>query len=68
MHAMEPAVPTPHYSSMPSKSTNPPKSAVPTVYYVIFGVIEPLITFSSLLEAILAPQKVCGHISWGCQT
>jgi len=47
---------------MPSPSTNPPKSAVPTVYYVIFGVIEPLITFSSLLEAILAPEKVCVHI------
>jgi len=44
---------------MPSKPTTPPKSAVPAVYYVIFGIIEPLITFSSLLEAILSPEKVC---------
>ena len=48
---------------MPSTPTNPPKSAVPTIYYIIFGVIEPLITFSSLLEAIISPEKVCTHSS-----
>jgi len=44
---------------MPPTTTKPPKSAVPTVYYIIFGVIEPLITFSSLLEAIFDSEKVC---------
>jgi len=68
MHAMGSAIPTLHQSSMPSTSTNRPKSAIPTVYYVIFGVIEPLITFSSLIEAILAPEKVCVHFNWGFQT
>jgi hypothetical protein len=35
-----------------------PTSAIPTFYYIVFGIIEPLITFASLLEGILDPGKV----------
>jgi len=34
-------------------------SAVPAFYYILFGVIEPLLTFVSLVEAIIDPGKVC---------
>jgi hypothetical protein len=44
---------------MPStKLPRPHKSAVSTFYYVVFGVIEPLLTLASLLEAVLDPEKV----------
>jgi hypothetical protein len=52
--------PTPVQSyehSMPSTAS--PVSALPTLYYVLFGVIEPLITFASLLEGIFDPKQVC---------
>src|SRR5882757_10906571 len=44
---------------MPSIPTNSRRSAVPTFYYVVFGIIEPLITFASLLEGIFDPETVC---------
>lgn len=44
---------------MPSPSTNPLKSAIPTVYYVAFGIIEPLVAFLGFLEGISDPNKVC---------
>jgi len=45
---------------MPSTATHAHsrKSAVPTFYYVVFGIVEPLITFASLLEGIFDPGKV----------
>lgn len=52
-------VPSPRQSSMPSTPTRSRKSAVPTFYYVVFGIIEPLVTLASLLEGIFDPWKVC---------
>ncbi|KAF9652199.1 hypothetical protein BDM02DRAFT_3183918 [Thelephora ganbajun] len=43
---------------MPPTLIQPQKSAVPTFYYIVFGIIEPLITFASLLEGIFDPRKV----------
>jgi len=59
-------VPPLHKDSMPSMTpTHPPVSAVPTFYYIAFGIIEPLITFASLLEGILDPWKVIDrHGGW----
>lgn len=48
-----------HSSQMPSASTDSQRSAVPTVYYVIFAILEPLIILLSLLGGILDPGKVC---------
>jgi len=42
-----------------SKLSHSQKSAVPTFYYIVFGIIEPLITFASFLEGIFDPVKVC---------
>lgn len=42
------------------------KSAVPTFYYVVFGIVEPLFAFVSLLEAISDPEKVCLYVGQGC--
>lgn len=39
--------------------TSLPVSAVPAFYYIVFGIVEPLITFASLLEGIFDPWKVC---------
>lgn len=44
---------------MPSTSTRSQKSAIPTFYYVVFGIIEPLITFASLLKGTFCSGKVC---------
>ncbi|KAF9780145.1 hypothetical protein BJ322DRAFT_1221113 [Thelephora terrestris] len=51
---------------MPStKLPRPHKSAVSTFYYVVFGVIEPLLTLASLLEAVLDPEKLINrHGPW----
>jgi hypothetical protein len=46
-------------NQMPSKTmAQSPTSAIPTFYYIVFGIIEPLITFASLLGGILDPGKV----------
>lgn len=50
---------------MPSAQTRSRKSAVPTFYYVVFGVIEPLITLASLLQGMFDPWKVCLYIDRG---
>jgi len=44
---------------MPSKLSHSQKSAVPTFYYIVFGIVEPLITLVSFLEGIFDPGKVC---------
>ena len=45
---------------MPSTAlTQLPMSAVPAFYYIVFGVIEPLLMFAILVEAIIDPGKVC---------
>ena len=35
------------------------KSAVPTVYYAIFAVYEPLLSITAMVGAFIDPVKVC---------
>lgn len=36
-----------------------PTSAIPTFYYVLFGIYEPILTVTGFLGAIADPKKVC---------
>lgn len=36
-----------------------PTSAIPTFYYVLFGIYEPLLTVTGFLGAVVDPKKVC---------
>ena len=42
----------------PPLSGMAPTSAIPTFYYVLFGIYEPLLTLTGFLGALADPKKV----------